>query len=128
RLEITKRFSRDNAVISTKMVSVQDLMGGQVASLSVDPALAMQIIEQAITDVSYARANIGAMQANMLQTNENNLRVAVENITKTESDIRDTDMAAEMTEFTKNQVLSNAGLTMSAQANTLAQNVLQLLR
>ncbi|MDR3211454.1 MAG: flagellin, partial [Planctomycetota bacterium] len=66
--------------------------------------------------------------ANMLQTNENNLRVAVENITKTESDIRDTDMAAEMTEFTKNQVLSNAGLAMASQANSLSQNVLQLLR
>jgi flagellin len=64
----------------------------------------------------------------MLQTNENNLRVAVENITKTESDIRDTDMAAEMTEFTKNQVLSNAGLAMASQANSLSQNVLQLLR
>ncbi|MDR1613670.1 MAG: flagellin, partial [Planctomycetota bacterium] len=93
-----------------------------------DPALAMTIIEKAISDVSEQRATIGAVQANMLQTNENNLRVAIENITKTESNIRDTDMASEMTEFTRDQILANAGVSMLTQANSQAQNVLQLLR
>jgi flagellin-like hook-associated protein FlgL len=128
RIEITGVFSKDNPVIETRMISIQDIMGGQVASLATDPVIAMRVIEKAISDVSATRAVIGAVQANMLQTNENNLRVAVENITKTESNIRDTDMAAEMTEFTKNQVLSNAGIAMTTQANTQAQNVLQLLR
>ncbi|MDR2392311.1 MAG: flagellin, partial [Planctomycetota bacterium] len=82
----------------------------------------------AIADVSEQRATIGAVQANMLQTNENNLRVAIENITKTESNIRDTDMASEMTEFTKNQVLSQAGLSMVSQANAQSQSVLSLLQ
>ncbi|MDR1534654.1 MAG: flagellin, partial [Planctomycetota bacterium] len=101
---------------------------GQLASLAVDPALAMTIIEKAISDVSEQRATIGAVQANMLQTNENNLRVAIENITKTESNIRDTDMASEMTEFVKNQVLANAGLSMVTQANNQAQQVMALLQ
>ena len=128
RIEVTKQFDPTKAVIETKTLSIQDVMGGQLASLANDAATAMAIIEQAISDVSSARAQIGAVQANMLQSNENNLRVAIENITKTESDIRDTDMASEMTEFTKNQVLASAGVSMLTQANTQAQNVLQLLR
>jgi flagellin-like hook-associated protein FlgL len=128
RVKITKQFDPDRAVIETKTLAVKDVMGGQVASLSTDPASAMVIIEQAISDVASTRATIGAVQSNMLQTNENNLRVAIEHITKTESNIRDTDMASEMTEFTKNQILANAGVSMLTQANSQAQNVLQLLR
>ena len=63
----------------------------------------------------------------MLQTNINSLSVAVENITKTESAIRDANMAEETTDFTKNQILNQAGIAMLAQANVAAQNVLQLL-
>jgi flagellin len=128
RIRITKQFDPDLAVVETKTLAVKDIMGGQVASLGNDAVSAMKIIEQAISDVSATRAQIGAVQSNMLQTNENNLRVAIENITKTESDIRDTDMSTEMTEFTKNQILSNAGVSMLTQANAMAQNVLQLLR
>ncbi len=128
RIEVTQQFDKSKAIVETRSVSVQDIMGGQIASLSNDPSLAMKVIEKTISDVSELRAQIGAVQANMLQANENNLRVAIENITKTESDIRDTDMAAEMTEFTKNQVLANAGVSMLSQANAQAQNVLQLLR
>ena len=128
RIEVTKQFDPNKAVVETRTLSIQDVMGGQLASLSTDPTIAMAIIDQAIKDVSEQRALIGAVQSNMLQTNENNLRVAIENITKTESSIRDTDMAAEMTEFTKSQVLSNAGISMMTQANSQAQSVLQLLQ
>ncbi len=100
RLEVTKAFDPSKAVIETKTLCIQDVMGGQLASLATDPVTAMRIIDVAIQDVAELRAQIGAVQSNMLQTNENNLRVAVENITKTESAIRDTDMASEMTEFT----------------------------
>ncbi len=127
RIEITGKFDKSKAVTETRTLSIQDVMGGQVASLSSDATMAMKIIEQAITDVSELRAQIGAVQANMLTTNENNLRVAIENITKTESAIRDTDMASEMTEFTRNQILSNAGINMVAQANSMSQNVLALM-
>ncbi|MCL2001710.1 MAG: hypothetical protein FWG74_09765, partial [Planctomycetes bacterium] len=128
RIEVTKQFDPKKAVIETKTLSIQDVMGGQLASLSNDPIIAMKIIDKAIKDVSEARASIGAVQANMLQTNENNLRVAIENITKTESTIRDTDMAAEMTEFTKFQILSQAGVSMLSQANARSQAALQLLQ
>ncbi len=74
------------------------------------------------------RATIGAMQSNLLQTNENNLAVTIENITKTESGIRDADMASTMSEFTKQQVLQNAAMSMMSQSNQSTQSVLQLLR
>jgi flagellin len=105
-----------------------DVQGGHVADLSRDPVLAMKIIEQAANDVSGLRARLGAFQSNMLQTNINSLEVAIENITKTESAIRDTDMAAETTEYTKNQILVQAGTAMLTQANSISQNVLSLLQ
>jgi flagellin len=93
----------------------------------VDSVKAMAIVTRAITDVSSAQANIGVFQANMLETNANNLRVAYEKITSTESYIRDTDMATESTAFTKNQVLMQAGTPMLAQANQLTQSARSLI-
>ena len=58
----------------------------------------------------------------------NNLSVAVENLTASESRIRDTDMAMEMANYTRHQILSQAGTSMLAQANQTPQNVLSLLR
>ncbi|MCC8179883.1 MAG: hypothetical protein LIP23_03095 [Planctomycetes bacterium] len=107
---------------------LQDVLGGGVASLSKDPILAMNIIGQAVDDVSGLRARLGAFQSNMLETNINSLNVAIENITKTESAIRDTDMAAESTQFTRFQVMQQAGTSMLAQANQVSQNVLSLLQ
>ncbi|MCD8138429.1 MAG: hypothetical protein LUE17_01385 [Planctomycetaceae bacterium] len=116
------------AVWTEKMFTMKDVMGGGYACLRTDPVLAMSIIEVAINDVAEVRAQIGAMQANLLQTNSNNLSVTMENIQKTESGIRDADMADEMTEFTKNQVLQSAATSMLANANQSSQNVLQLLQ
>ncbi len=112
---------------SDKMLSINDMLSGGWASLAEDPVKALEIIDQAIEDVSELRANIGAFQANMLETNANSLSVAVENITKTESYIRDADMAYESTQFSKNQVMVQAGTSMLAQANQLSQGVLSLL-
>ena len=106
---------------------LQDVLAGGKASLQNDPVTAMKIVMQAVNDVSELRARLGAFQKNMLQTNINSLEVTVENITKTESAIRDTNMATESTEFTKNQILLQAGTSMLAQANKINQNVLQLL-
>ena len=117
-----------SAVWTEKQFTLKDVMGGGLASLSQRPTLAMEIIDQAISDVSENRAKIGAVQANLLQTNANNLEVTMENLQKTESGIRDADMADEMTEFTKQQVLQNAAMSMMSQANQASQNVLQLLR
>ncbi len=110
-----------------KQYCLQDVLGGGQASLQRDPIMAMRIVTQAIDDVTTLRARLGAFQKNILETNINSLNVAIENITKTESAIRDTDMAAESTEFTKNQIMVNAGTSMLAQANQVAQNVLSLL-
>jgi flagellin len=77
--------------------------------------------------VSDYRAGIGAVQ-NRLERTVNNLNVAVENLAASESRIRDTDMAEEMVNFTKSQILSQAGSAMLAQANSTSQGVLQLLR
>ncbi len=70
---------------------------------------------------------MGAYQ-NRFQHTVNNLNVAVENLTASDSQIRDVDMASEMTNFTKNQILVQAGTAMLAQANQTPQNVLSLLK
>ena len=84
-------------------------------------------IDSAITSVSNQRAKLGAVQ-NRLEHTINNLGASSENLTAAESRIRDVDMAKEMSEFTKNNILSQASQAMLAQANQQPQNVLQLLR
>ncbi|MGO4256963.1 flagellin N-terminal helical domain-containing protein [Marmoricola sp. RAF53] len=88
---------------------------------------ASDAVQTAITKVSTARANLGAIQ-NRFEHTINNLNVAVENLSASESRIRDTDMASEMVSFTRSNILSQAGTAMLAQANQASQGVLQLLR
>ena len=83
-------------------------------------------VKTAIKDVSTARAGLGAVQ-NRFEHTINNLNVAVENLSASESRIRDTDMAAEMVAFTRSNILSQAGTAMLAQANQAPQGVLRLL-
>jgi len=83
-------------------------------------------IDAAIDTVSGARADLGAVQ-NRLQHVVNSLSVAAENMSASESRIRDTDMAKEMTAFTRSQILQQAGVAMLAQANSAPQSVLKLL-
>jgi flagellin len=84
-------------------------------------------IDTAISDVSTIRATLGAVQ-NRLEHTVANLGVAVENLTASESRIRDVDMAAEMVNYTRNSILSQAGVSMLAQANQVPQGILGLLR
>jgi flagellin len=84
-------------------------------------------IKGAINLVSAQRASLGALQ-NRLEHTINNLGVTTENLTAAESRIRDTDMAKEMMEYTKNNILVQAAQAMLAQANQVPQGVLQLLR
>lgn len=88
---------------------------------------AIDVIDSAINQVSGTRADLGALQ-NRMEHTINSLGVASENLTAAESRIRDVDMAKEMMAFTKNQILSQASQAMLAQANTLPQGVLQLLK
>ena len=108
--------------------------GGALASLDDvdlskldDANKGMAVIEKAITNVSDYRATLGAAQ-NRLEHTVNNLNVTSENITAAESRIRDTDMADEMTAFTKNNILAQAAQSMLAQANAQPQGILSLLQ
>ena len=84
-------------------------------------------IETAITAVNKQRATYGALQ-NRLEYSMNNMGTTTENLTAAESRIRDVDMASEMAEFTKQNILTQAAQSMLAQANQQPQNVLSLLR
>ena len=84
-------------------------------------------IKNAIQKVSSQRSSLGAVQ-NRLEHTINNLDNVVENTTSAESRIRDTDMAEEMVNYSKNNILAQAGQSMLAQANQSTQGVLSLLQ
>ena len=88
---------------------------------------AIDALDAAIKTVSDQRATLGAYQ-NRFEHTINNLNVSVENLSASESRIRDTDMAQEMVGYTRNQILTQAGTSMLSQANQASQNVLSLLR
>ena len=88
---------------------------------------AIDVIKNAINYVSDVRGTLGATQ-NRLDHTINNLSVMTENIQDAESTIRDTDVAAEMMEYTKNNILIQSAQAMLAQANQVPQGVLQLLQ
>ena len=92
-----------------------------------DANRAIGTLDEAIKKINKQRADLGAYQ-NRLEKTVEGLNVAAENTQASESRIRDTDMAAQMVEFTKNQVLTQAGTAMLAQANSQSQTVLSLLR
>ena len=106
-------------------VAALGLTGLSVASASAAQS-AISAIQTAISTVSQRRAEFGAVQ-NRLEHTINNVGVNAENLSASESRIRNADMAKEMTEFTRRQILVQAGTAMLAQANSVPQNVLRLL-
>ena len=92
-----------------------------------DAETAIDTVTDAINQVSTQRANLGAIQ-NRLEHKINNLSTSAENLQSAESNIRDVDMAEEMVNFTKNNILLQAAQSMLAQANAQPQGVLQLLQ
>ena len=88
---------------------------------------AIGIIDEGLKKINKQRADLGAYQ-NRMEFAVKGLDISSENLQASESRIRDTDMAAQMVEFTKNSVLQQAGTAMLAQANSQSQNVLSLLR
>ncbi|MBC7217436.1 MAG: flagellin, partial [Candidatus Caldatribacterium sp.] len=114
-------------------VSINDMRArslgvNEISVLSqAEAELAIETIDNAINIVSTERSKLGAYQ-NRLEHTIANLGVAKENLAAAESRIRDVDMAEEMMEFTRAQILLQAGTAMLAQANTIPQAVLQLLR
>jgi len=88
----------------------------------------MLVINKAITDVTSARGAIGNFQSNVLQTNENVLTVAQQNLSSSLSTIQDTNIASEMTNFTQLQILEQSGISVLSQANQLPQQILSLIK
>lgn len=101
--------------------------GGAMALRSGNFSAASDVMDQVITDVAVLRGRLGAFERNKLQPNINQLQIAVQNLTASESIIRDTDFAAETTELTRAQILVQAGTSILAIANAQQQNVLSLL-
>jgi len=108
-------------------MSVVGLFGAGVTTVNVSAATSLASIDAALSTVGSTRGTLGAVQ-NRLEHTIANLSVAKENLAASESRIRDTDMAAEMTNFTRSNILQQAGTAMLSQANSQTQGVLQLLR
>ncbi len=115
-----------NNVTGNRFESVKDLKYDGVTTREAAED-AIELIDEAIQNVSSERAKLGAYQ-NRLEHTIANLNVSAENMTASESRIRDVDMAREMMKFTKYQILNQSSTAMLAQANTLPQGVLTLLR
>ncbi len=101
--------------------------GSVVSAVQAGNTSAIATLDTAISQVSTQRAQLGAVQ-NRFEHTIANLNVTVENLSASESRIRDTDMAMEMTAYSRTQILTQAGTAMLAQANQSQQGVLQLLR
>jgi len=119
-----------NTTITVSLGSGTQASSLGVNSLNVETASGAQsaiaAIQSAISKVSQRRAELGAVQ-NRLEHTINNVGVNAENLSASESRIRNADMAKEMTDFTRRQIMVQAGTAMLAQANSVPQNVLRLL-
>ncbi|WP_026911699.1 flagellin [Patulibacter minatonensis] len=118
--------ANDSETTTVSLVSLGSKLGS-VAGATTLSGMTLSSIDAAIKDVSQTRADFGAVQ-NRLEHTLNSLSVTQENLTASESRIRDVDMANEMVALTKNQVLSQAGTAILSQANQASQGVLSLLR
>jgi flagellin len=118
----------DSQQISVATISIGAQVGSTVFALSsASSQTDIQQIDDAINNISAARATFGAVQ-NRLEHTISNIASYQENLTASESRIRDADMASEMVQFTKLQILQQAGTSMLSQANQAPQSVLSLLR
>jgi len=107
---------------------LDSVKSGQTNSLLTgNAAEAAKVLEAAISDISVLRGRLGAFERNTLQTNIRSLQIGFENITASESQIRDADFAKETANLTRAQMLSQAATAVLATANTTSQNVLALL-
>jgi flagellin len=117
--------------------AANQLGGGAVAGLNLSnldltsasgATSALAVVDAAITQVSKSRGDIGSFESNILESNIRSLGAAQQNLSATESTIVDTDVAAEMTNFTKLQILQQSGMAVLSQANQQPQAVLSLLK
>ncbi len=112
------------AALGVREVGTENVMSISTPELA---NRAIGTVDEALKKINKQRADLGGYQ-NRMEYAVKGLDIAAENLQASESRIRDTDMATQMVEFTKNQVLTQAGTAMLAQANAQSQNVLSLLR
>lgn len=117
---------------SGKTFNLGDLLSGGALNVT-DPTGAAQqdalkVVDQAISDVSTTREKLGSLQSNVLESNVRSLGTAQQNTDASESTIRDTNLSSEIVDFTKNQILVQAGTSALAQANQAPQAILKLLQ
>ncbi len=128
----TAKIGIDNLSASYLGTGLDNVTFSSLADIDVTTSQGAQdtqkIIDQAINEVTNIRGKLGSFQKNTLQSNLTNLRIAAQNLTASESNIRDTDMAKEMSTFVKHQILMQAGTAMLAQANQIPQVILSLFR
>ena len=117
--KLAQDVNNESGYKSIRDLDVRDFQGAQDALL---------LIDKAIDQITGIRGDLGAVQKNTLEANIASLSIAKENLINSESVLRDTDMAAEMSEFTKYQIMSQAATAMLAQANQTPNNVLSLLQ
>ncbi len=108
--------------------TLSDLGAGKAAAVNTgDTNLAQSVVDRAIKDVAALRGRLGAFQKNVLGSTINSLNVALENVSSSNSAIRDTDFASETSNLTRNQILVQAATSVLSQANQSPQSVLKLL-
>ena len=117
---------------TSKSFNLSDLLsGGGLNVTDITGAAqqdALKVVDQAISDVSTTREQLGALQSNVLESNVRSLGTAQQNTDASESSIRDTNLSSEIVDFTKNQILVQAGTSALAQANQAPQAILKLLQ
>jgi len=117
--KLARDINNESGFMSLRDIDLTGYQGAQDALL---------LIDKAINEITGIRSDLGAVQKNALESNITSLSIAKENLINAESVIRDTDMASEMSEFTKYQIMTQAATAMLAQANQTPNNVLSLLQ
>jgi len=117
-ISVTTSYGLLSSSVGLASINLASLASAQVSITNINAAL---------VSVNFVLGQIGAAQSRLDYASAN-LAVSIENISASQSAIRDVDMAAEMVTFTKNQILLQAGTAMLAQANMMPQNVLSLLK
>jgi len=113
-----KGIENESSFSSLRDIDLRDFKGAQDS---------LRLIDKAINDVTSIRGELGAFQKNTLESNLANLRISSENLVAAESTIRDTDMAQEMANFTRSQILTQSATAMLAHANQVPNSILKLL-
>lgn len=121
-------FDTANGAVGSALSSVSSIdVTAMTNGVPTGANAALQIIDSALTNINNSRASLGALQ-NRFQNTISNLQTTSENLSASRSRIQDTDFAAETANMTKAQILQQAGTAMLAQANSLPQSVLSLLK